>query len=317
MKPVNTSPPPDSGRSEGPLRVSLRTCPASDFRSRPERLRRRGDLTDHSSATLRPTCNRSHSAVLNGLWMSANWAVMQAQTLYDDPALYDRLVPPGPCETFYDGLAPAGASVLELGCGTGRLTIPLARRGRSVTGLDASATMLSAARAKAAGSGTPICWTQGDMARFDLGRAFDVIIITCNSLAHLTTQKALGGCFASVRRHLANDGVFAFDVVNPDLKLLRRPIKERVKRVEAGSGVRLRETVRYDDESRIREAHWRVHDRDGSVHEVAFRLRQFLPDELPSPLRAAGLRLTARYGDFDRSPFRARSRLQVCLAAPA
>lgn len=249
--------------------------------------------------------------------MSANWALMRTQTLYDDPKLYDRLAPPGPCEAFYDGLAPDSASVLELGCGTGRLTIPLARRGRSVIGLDASTPMPSAALAKAAAMGASVSWVQGDMARFELDRRFDLIIVSCNSLAHLTTRKALEGCLAFVRRHLAAGGVFAFHVVNPDLKLLRRPVSERVNRALAGSGVQLRETVRYDDESRIREAHWRVHDRDGSVREVAFHLRRFRPDELPDLLQPAGLRLAERYGDFDRRLFGGRSRLQVCLAAAA
>jgi SAM-dependent methyltransferase len=249
--------------------------------------------------------------------MSANWTLMQAQTLYDHPALYDRLVPPGPCEAFYDALAPAGASVLELGCGTGRLTLPLARRGREVVGLDASAPMLSAARVKAFETGTNVRWVQGDMAHFDLGRRFDLIVVSCNSLGHMTTSQALDGCLTSVRRHLAKGGVFAFDVVNPDAKLLQRPSKERVKRADASSGLRVRESASYDADTRVREARWSVHDRDGSVREVAFRLRQFFPDELPSLLESAGLRLTARHGDFDRNRFGARSRLQVCLAALA
>ena len=53
------------------------------------------------------------------------------------------------------------------------------------------------------------------------------------------------------------------------------------------------------------------------VREVAFRLRQFLPDELPPLRESAGFQLAARYGDFDRNPLGARSRLQVCLAEPA
>jgi SAM-dependent methyltransferase len=248
--------------------------------------------------------------------MSANWDLMQSHTLYDYPALYDRLVPPGPCEAFYDALAPAGASVLELGCGTGRLTIPLARMGRQVAGLDASAAMLAAARVKAAKAGARVQWVRGDMASFDLGRRFDLIVVSCNSLAHMTTNEALVGCLASVRRHLSDHGVFAFDVVNPDAKLLHRASKARVKRADPASGLRLRELARYDADARVKEAHWSVHDEDGSVREVAFRLRQFFPDEFPSLLRQAGLRLTARYGDFDRNRFGARSRLQVCLAAP-
>lgn len=53
------------------------------------------------------------------------------------------------------------------------------------------------------------------------------------------------------------------------------------------------------------------------MREVAVRLRQLLPEELPSLLETAGLRLASRYGDFGRKPFGARSRLQVCLAAAA
>lgn len=246
--------------------------------------------------------------------MSANWAVMQAQSLYDHPSLYDRLVPPGPCEAFYDALAPAGASVLELGCGTGRLTLPLAAKRRKVTGLDASIAMLSAARAKAENQDVAVRWVCGDMAEFDLGRRFDLIVLSCNSLAHMTTAGALRGCFASVRRHLADDGFFAFDVVKPDDKRLRQPSKERIKRADPASGVRLREIARYDEDSRVREARWRVQDRDGSVRQMTFRLRQFFPDELPALLDDAGLRLKVRFGDFNRNRFTARSRLQVCLA---
>ena len=207
--------------------------------------------------------------------------------------------------------------MLELGCGTGRLTLPLARKGRDVTGLDASPAMLASARAKALAAGATVRWTQGDMAAFDLGRRFDLVVVSCNSLAHLTTRAELSGCLASIRRHLADGGRFAFDIVSPDLKLLRRPAKARIKRADPASGVRLRETVRYDEETRVREARWRVHDQDGSVRELEFRLRQFLPDEVPGLLDAEGLRLNARFGDFDRNLFGARSRLQVCLAAAA
>ena len=250
--------------------------------------------------------------------MSANWGVMQSTTLYDHPNLYDRLVPPGPCEAYYGALAGSRALVLELGCGTGRLTIPLALAGeRSVTGLDASPAMLASAQAKAAAAGAQVSWVIGDMSGFDLGRRFDLVIVSCNSLAHMTSDEALSGCLTSVRRHLKEGGTFAFDVVNPDLKLLRRPIKERMKRAAPSSGVRLREVARYDEQTRVREARWRVYDQDGSICELDFQLRQFAPDELERALECAGLHLTARFGDFDRNRFSARSRLQVCVAHAA
>jgi SAM-dependent methyltransferase len=75
---------------------------------------------------------------------------MPTVALYDEPALYDLVVTPGPCEAFYRELARrTDGPVLELACGTGRLTVPLARDGQEVVGLDASPAMLRAARAKA------------------------------------------------------------------------------------------------------------------------------------------------------------------------
>jgi hypothetical protein len=143
------------------------------------------------------------------------------------------------------------------------------------------------------------------------------VTITGNSLAHMTTDEALSGCLNAVRRHLARGGVFAFDVLNPDLRLLERPAKERVKRAPPAAGVRLREAAVYDPSTQVRAANWRVTDADGRTLEVAFHLRQFFPDDIPRVLAAAGLRLVARYGEFDRRFFGARSRLQVCLAASA
>lgn len=242
---------------------------------------------------------------------------MRDQALYDHPELYDRLVPPGPCERFYDSVAPQTAALLDLACGTGRLTIPLAKGSRRVTGLDASPSMLAAARLKASAAQVSIDWRLGDMANFDLGRDFDVITLTCNSLAHLTDHDGLQGCFEAVRRHLTEEGVFAFDIVRPDPKRLTRPEQARVRRTPPGSGVRVRETGRYDAARRVSRDIWRIIDSDGSLREVDFELRRFEDDEMPDLLAAAGLHLMERYGDFERSRFSSRSRLQVCLARRA
>src|SRR5215218_8149650 len=98
--------------------------------------------------------------------------------LYDNPILYDCVVRPGPCEAFYRDLArKTGGPILELACGTGRLTIPLARDGHEVVGLDASRTMLRAARAKAEAEDLDIAFVQADMRSFDLGQRFPLIIL--------------------------------------------------------------------------------------------------------------------------------------------
>ena len=78
--------------------------------------------------------------------------VMPALALYDVPKLYDLAFGPGPCEPFYrEEACRAAGPVLELACGTGRLTVPIAHDGHEIVGLDASPTMLKAARSKEKG----------------------------------------------------------------------------------------------------------------------------------------------------------------------
>ncbi len=242
---------------------------------------------------------------------------MQTQALYDLPTIYDRVVPPGPCDPFYRGLAAqSGGSVLEMACGTGRLTVPLAQDGHKVTGLDSSATMLTAARCKAEAADVAIEWIQADMASFDLGRRYDLIIVSCNSLAHMITADALVGCLRATRRHLEPWGSLAFDIVNPNLKRLTRPSAERFRRAHSTpEGVRIHERASYDPERQVMEARWRVEDPTGVTHHLEpLRLRQTFPSELPEVLAAAGMRLVDRFGDFERRPFGKTSRNQVCVA---
>jgi SAM-dependent methyltransferase len=239
--------------------------------------------------------------------------------LYQMPALYDLLVPPGPCEEFYGLLArQTGGPVLELACGTGRLTIPLAQAGHQCVGLDASEDMLAHARQKAIAAGVGVDLIHADITDFDMGRRFNLIVLSCNSMAHLLTRPAVASCLANVKRHLSDTGLFAFDVVNPRMKTLAKPRKLRNKRALSSKNLRVRERVTYDDQTRICESKLVVDDRNGTVYDIeSLYLRQLFPDDLKQSLSEAGLTLLARYGDFDRRPFSSRSRAQVCIAGRA
>src|SRR5436190_4898662 len=150
--------------------------------------------------------------------------VTRQRSFYDDPVLYDRVsTPPAASVAFYVGRArETRGDVLELACGTGRVTIPiaqaLARSDRTVSALDLAPAMLDAARAKSAAAHVAADFVSGDMRRFALGRRYGLIFVAFNSLLHLTTNEALGECFACVREHLAPDGIFAFDVFNPSVQ---------------------------------------------------------------------------------------------------
>jgi SAM-dependent methyltransferase len=102
---------------------------------------------------------------------------------------------------------PTASSLLELGCGTGAVLDGLQAVG-SLTGMDISPSMLDIARARLPGAQ----FIQGDISSFDLGRRFDVIVCTYDVLNHLAEFRHWIACFACTRNHLAEGGLFIFDV---------------------------------------------------------------------------------------------------------
>jgi SAM-dependent methyltransferase len=244
---------------------------------------------------------------------------MEQSLLYDHPSLYDQIVRPGPCEAFYRKLTrEAAGDILELGCGTGRLTFSLAAEGHAIVGVDNSSAMLDMAAAKAASENVDLRLVHGDIRTFELSERFSLIIVSCNSLAHLTSLDDLEAGLANIRRHLAPSGLFAFDIVNPRLEVLARPETEAV-RLDVGpnpsSGIAVEEVASYDSIQQIRSSRWRIADDASGERELApLHLRLIFPQELPVLLKAAGLELRARYGDFAGQPLTEASLNQVCVA---
>lgn len=116
-----------------------------------------------------------------------------------------------------------GGSVLELACGTGRVTIPLAESGFDVWGLDLSYPMLSILKRKMKKlprqSSRRMHISQADMADFDLGRKFDLIIIPFRAFQALTTEERIRSCLHQVKQHLKDDGVFILDIFKPEWRM--------------------------------------------------------------------------------------------------
>jgi SAM-dependent methyltransferase len=239
--------------------------------------------------------------------------------LYDDPDLYDALLPVSPAQlNYYLNLARrcAGA-VLALACGSGQLIVPVASMGTSATGLDQSSTMLLAASRRAAAAGARVELIEGDMREFDLGRQFSLIFVARNSLLHLSAQEEFAAFFASVRRHLKPDGILAFDIFNPNLQLLSRPSGERFHVMRALSPLHGEVTVEatndYDRHSQVNRAAWFVSTagkRDAWVFPL--HLRSIFPQELLALLAANGVHLIRRDGDFAGGGFTSTSANQVC-----
>lgn len=109
----------------------------------------------------------------------------------------------------------ADGAVLEVGCGSGRITLALARAGAEVTGLDHDMDLLALARAKAEESKLGINWVEGDMAEFDLGRRFAQIHVPYRTFQHLLTPVDQMRALHRMADHLSDDGLLLFDSFDP------------------------------------------------------------------------------------------------------
>lgn len=245
---------------------------------------------------------------------------------YARPDVYDLMFPGGGAPVdFYRALADRHAgSVLELGCGTGHKLLPIAADGHPCVGLDLSPEMLAEGRRKADGRGVAVEWVQGDMRDFDLGRTFDLVLITANSLLHLHEAEDLVGCFRAVRRHLAPGGRFVLDVFNPGVGLLAgadgvRRTRESLSFTDPERGrVSVDVAEVYDAAAQVTRGTWFLSSSaEPDFAVVPLEIRCIFPQELPVLLALGGLRLVERLGDWSGGPFTGEGGLQLCICEAA
>lgn len=254
---------------------------------------------------------------------------------YADALLYDHEYRRRRADvSFYRDLARtrlgAGGRILELGCGSGRVTLPLARDGHTVVGLDASAPMLAQLEARRARAPRAVAarirTVTGDLRDFTVGGRFDLILAPFNVVEHLYTRVELAAFLDRVRAHLAPDGALAFDVQLPDLAWLvrapdRRWARTRFRHPRTGERVEYSTNHDYDPVSQIAliRIFYAPIDRPGPTTVVQLSQRKYFPAELEALLAASGWMMRARYGDFHGEPLSgaAMSQVLVCQPRPA
>lgn len=206
---------------------------------------------------------------------------------------------------FYRRVCEDAKTVLELGCGWGRVAIPIARDGRDVTGLDLSAELLERGRARA----PEVTWVDADMRDFELGSRFERVLIPFNGIYCLLDEKSVIATLRCVSDHLTDDGVLAFDGYGADA-FHTQPDDPRwddetfVKTIEAlGTRWDVYERSRWDRNLRRIDAVYRhaPHDERPEVTSTIPQ-RYLLRSELPRLLAEAGLALLDVSGDFDGAP---------------
>jgi SAM-dependent methyltransferase len=227
-------------------------------------------------------------------------------------ARYDESVAdmfdPAAVEPVVDVLAELAGDgrALELGIGTGRIALPLAARGVRVHGIELSEAMLARLRAKPGGDAIPVAI--GDFARTRVDGAFSVAYLVFNTINNLTTQDAQVACFENVAAHLEPGGTFVVEVGVPQLQ-----------RVPPG------ETMHVFDAD---EAHWGIDEydvatqrlvshhfavADGRIERLSIPFRYVWPAELDLMAQLAGMRLFARWADWNRDSFTSESRKHVSV----
>jgi SAM-dependent methyltransferase len=210
---------------------------------------------------------------------------------------------------YYLGIAvDHGGSVLEYGCGNGRIALPLAHAGLRVTGVDCSAPMLADFRARL--KKTPphvrarIALRRGDMRTVALGQRFDLVLCTFNTFLHLYERRDVERFLARVRAHLARGGRFVLDVSVPVAEELARDPQRlyrwpRFRHPGSGEMVRYGERFDYDPLSQVLmiDMQWTSEATRRRWH-TPLAHRQYYPREMEALLHYNGFEIVEQHGDY-------------------
>jgi SAM-dependent methyltransferase len=215
----------------------------------------------------------------------------------------------------------AGPSVLELGCGTGRILIPVAEAGVEVVGLDRSSPMLTIAREKLTRLPLDVQrrteLIEADMRDFELARRFSLVTIPYRAFLHNLSVEDQRRTLERVRAHLAGEGRLVLNVFDPRVDLLAaghwRPPAGRSTEFEhprSGHRVIVRADMRYDLERQLVSGEFRFEEISAANNIIASRrapltLRYVFRYEMEHLFTLSGFAVEALYGDFQRGPFRA------------
>ena len=205
--------------------------------------------------------------------------------------LVDRLDVPSSCE------------VLDLGCGDGRHSLELARRGFRVTGLDLSEELLERARRRTADEGLDITFMRGDMRDPPADRAFDLVVNFFTSFGYFREDGENARVLEAISRALRPGGRFLMDYLNrayvistlvPSDRRTVEGMEVEQRRWITGDPSKAGGHVRINKQVRIREG--------GAERSYDESVRMYTLDELEAMMDRTGLRVTQTFGDFDGCP---------------
>ncbi len=240
----------------------------------------------------------------------------------NDAQFYD--LDPRPVTTvdipFYlDRVSSLKGDILELACGTGRLTIPLAEVGHDIWGLEFSETMIRQFRQKLSEmpqeTAERIHLSHGDMSKLALNRHFPMILLPCRAFQLLLDEELEHSCLKAIHQHLTDDGTFIIDIGN----FIGIKGKERSwvseeeffdwENTDPKTGYKIKRThirkeIDVDRQIIYPHKYYRVTKDDGSVETVVKRSpwKYFFADQIRALLTSNGFKVLEEMGSYDGKP---------------
>ena len=207
------------------------------------------------------------------------------------------------------------ARILELCCGTGRLTIPIAEDGYNISGVDYTFSMLEQAKAKASEAGLKIEFIEADIRTLDLQNKYDLIFIPFNSIHHLYLNEDLFKAFNTVKKHLKTGGRFLLDCFNPNIQYIVEHEKKQIEvaayTTKDGREILIKQLMRYERKTQINRIEWHyfINGKFDSIQNLDMRL--FFPQELDTYLDWNGFKIIHKFGSFEEEAFYDSSEKQI------
>jgi SAM-dependent methyltransferase len=250
-----------------------------------------------------------------------------ARAHYEDAVYYDLAYKRRRHDVrFYTQLAAkSGGPVLELGVGTGRVALSVARAGVDVVGIEPAPEMLAHAHEKAGHlpetARARLSLRSGDARSVRLKRRFKLVTAPFNVFMHLYTREDFERALATVRVHLSARGRFVFDVSMPDLGAMNRNPSRFYRGREVlhpGSGKRYAylEAFEYDAVRQVQMVSMVFQNLSdlADVKTLPLSQRQWFPCELEALLHYNGFRVEHMWGDFEQNALASDSESQIIVA---
>jgi len=210
--------------------------------------------------------------------------------------------------------------ILEIGAGTGRITIPLLKQGLDVTALDIAPKMLKILKEKAKKENIEVKTIHADMINFRLKNKFEAIIITFRTFQHMYSVNDQLKALKNIKRHLMPNGTLIFDVYNPSLKYISKGDwqwqKDKTISLPNIKGkVKIDYRNRYDIAKQMMYQEFRFTYPDGRKEIIPLKMRFFFRFEIEHLLNRVGFKVKKLYGDFNKKSFKNDSTEIICIAS--